>query len=53
MHSFFLLSITVMINILPKIIKTLHEGVLRAINLYGFYNELLEKNNSVNGHLTF
>ena len=53
MHSFFLLSITVMINILPEIIKTLHEGVLRAINLYGFYNELLEKNNSVNGHLTF
>ena len=40
-----------MINILPEIIKTLQEKVLRTINLNWLQNESLEKNNSVNGHL--
>ena len=47
MHSFFSLSITVMINILPKITKTLDEEVWTTINLYWFYNKSIEKNNSV------
>ena len=33
-----------------KIIKVLHEKILKAINLYRFQNCALEKTNSLNGH---
>ena len=37
-------------TILQKIIKVLHEKILKAINLYRFQNGALEKTNSLNGH---
>ena len=37
-------------TILQKIIKVLHEKILKAINLYRFQNCALEKTNSLNGH---
>ena len=39
----FLLDITVMINILQEIIKTLHKKMLKAINFYRFHNDAWEK----------
>ena len=39
-----------MINILQKIMKILHEKILKVINLYWFHNDAREKNNLLNGH---
>ena len=46
----FSLDITIMMNILYKIIKILHEKMLNAIYLYLFHNDTLVENNSENGH---
>ena len=44
------LYVTVMINILQKILEILHEKMLKAIDFYRFHNSALEKSNSLNGH---
>ena len=44
------LDIPVMINILYKMIKILHEKMLNAIYLYWFHNDTLAENNALNGH---
>ena len=50
-NSFFVSwDITIMINILQKIINVLLEEKWRAINLYWFHNDASEKNNLLNGH---
>ena len=46
----FSLDIAIMMNILYKIIKILHEKMLNAIYLYLFHNDTLVENNSKNGH---
>ena len=44
------LDITVVINILQEIIKILHDKILKAMNLYWFYNDASDENNSLNDH---
>ena len=44
------LDVTIMINTLQEIIKTLLEKMLKAINLYLFHKDASKKNNSINGH---
>ena len=44
----FSLDTTVMVKILQKIIKILHEKMLKAIYLDWFHNDTSEKNNSLN-----
>ena len=44
----FSLDITVMIDVLPEIIKALHEKILKAIDLYRFNNDALQKFSSRN-----
>ena len=44
------LEILVMINILWKMIKILHEKMLIEIYLHWFYNDKSEKNNSLSGY---
>ena len=46
----FLFDIPVMINILYKMIKILHEKMLNAIYLYWFHNGTLAEDDSLNGH---
>ena len=49
-NSFVLsLGIPVMINILCKMIRILHEKILNAIYLYYFHDDTVEENNSLNG----
>lgn len=50
-HLFFSLDIHVIINILYKTIKILHEKMLNAIDLYRSHNDTLAENNSLNCHL--
>ena len=47
----FSLDVTVMINSL-QIIKVLQEKMLKTIYLYWFYNDISEKNNSLNDRST-
>ena len=44
------LYISIMINILQKIVKILHKKMLKGINFHCFHNGASEKNNSLNGH---
>ena len=44
------LGIPVMIKILYKLIKTLHEKMLNAMHLHWFHNDVSKENNSLNGH---
>ena len=46
----FSLDIPVIVNILYKMIKILHEKMLNAIYLCWFHNDTSEENNSLNGH---
>ena len=46
----FSIDIPVIINILYKMIKIMHEKMLNATYLYWFYNDTSGENNSLNGY---
>ena len=43
-------DVSIMINILYKMIKILHEKMLNAIYFYWLHNDISEENNSQNDH---
>ena len=48
----FLLDITLILNILQKLIKILHGKSLKATNLYSLHNDESVKNNELNDCFT-